>query len=513
MDKAKYFYVTTPIYYPSGNLHLGHAYTTTLADILNRYKQSQGYETFFLTGSDEHGQKIEKKALEMGLAPLAYLDEKVELFKTLWTKLGIGYSKFIRTTDHEHTTTVKKIFTKLLDKGYIYPGFYEGLYCVSCEEFLNPDQIDENGLCKVSHDAPQLVKEETYFLKVSSFQDFISELLSGEFILPVYRQNEMLKNFVDPGLKDLSITRVSFAWGIPISEDPKHVVYVWLDALTNYLTALGYLQDDGQLFEKFWSNQSEIVQLVGKEITRFHAIYWPTILKMLDLRMPDKLLSHGWIVNDGEKMSKSLGNVIDPIAYINQYGADGLRFYLAYELPINKDGNFSESMFIESFNAHLANNVGNLISRVNNMISKYFDGYLGDDLTITSPLMNQKINQVIDDFQQLMDEYDLSGAVRKVLDFSSFCNKYIEEQMPWVLAKEEKLDQLKVVLMDLQKAMTTISYLLKPVLVFSYPLMVDQCGVSEPEVLSYAELKTYQNLKFKKLGEKKVLFERIKPVV
>jgi len=509
MEKKKTFYITTPIYYPSGNLHIGHAYTTTLTDVLNRYKKEAGYETFFLTGSDEHGQKIEKKAQEAGLEPKVFLDEKVAAFKDLWKKLHVDYSKFIRTTDDYHVDAVQKIFTHLLEKGYIYEGLYEGLYCITCEEFLGPEQIDDQGLCVVSHDKPQVVKEETYFLKVSQFQDFLTELLNSDFLEPQARRYELLKNFVEPGVKDLSITRISFKWGIPVKENPKHVIYVWLDALTNYITALGYEQADDGLFKKFWADDTEIVQFLGKEITRFHAIYWPVILKMLGLRMPNRLVSHGWILNKDTKMSKSLGNVINPLDFIDEFGADGLRFYLSYELPTDKDGNFTRELFIESYNAHLANNLGNLTSRVNNMITTYFDGDLGDE-RIDDQTIEPIRQAMIKNYQQNMDAYNISAAIRNVLDFSSEMNKYIEVKEPWNLKKADKTSELKQVLVTLQKAITTINYLMKPILVETYNDMIEQTGVDQPESLNYEKIATFKDIKFKKLAAKKVLFQRIK---
>ncbi|ATZ16922.1 methionyl-tRNA synthetase [Williamsoniiplasma luminosum] len=504
----KKFYVTTPIYYPSGKLHIGHAYTTTLADILKRYKQMQGFETFFLTGSDEHGQKIEQKAKEAGLEPKKYLDSIVLNFNELWEKLDIKFDKFIRTTDDYHQATVKKIFSILIEKDLIYKGFYEGLYCVSCEEFLSPDQINEAGLCKISNDRPQLVKEDTYFLRTSKFQDFVSDLLATDFLVPEYRRTEMLNNFVNPGIQDLSVTRVSFKWGISINEDPKHIVYVWLDALTNYITALGYLQNDDSNFQKFWSEDTEILQLAGKEIVRFHAIYWPIILKSLDLRMPNHLLAHGWILNKDTKMSKSLGNVVDPIEYIDTYGADALRFYIAYELPTDKDGNFTNEMFIESFNAHLANNVGNLISRVNNMITKYFDGEIKDIQNVDSDLIKLG-NYTIDKYIELMDQYKISEAMRVVLDLGAAANKFIEVQEPWNLEKEGKTQELEMVMATLQRTLGIIVYLLKPVLVQNHDLMLEQIGL-ENVVLSFEELKTFETIKFKKLGDKKIIYQRLK---
>ncbi|QVJ96339.1 methionine--tRNA ligase [Mycoplasma mycoides subsp. capri] len=507
---SKKFYITTPIYYPSGNLHLGHAYTTTLADILNRYKKEQGYETFFLTGSDEHGQKIENKAKEANLTPLEYLNPKVQAFKDLWTKLNIDYDKFIRTTDDYHEKAVQKIFTILLEKGYIYKGQYEGIYCVSCEEFLTNEQIDENGLCKISSTKPQLVNEDTYFLKVSQFQEFVQNILKSDFLIPEYRRNEMLKNFVEPGLKDLSVTRVSFKWGIPITEDQRHIIYVWLDALSNYITALGYLQEDDSLFKKFWQNDDcEILQLAGKEIIRFHSIYWPVMLEALNLKQPTHLLGHGWILNKNTKMSKSLGNVIDPVKIIELYSADALRFYIANDLPTEKDGNFSLELFIESFNAHLANNVGNLISRTHNMISKYFNGYIDlNNVNYDQELIDLGI-KTIDNYVFNMDQYKISEAIKVVLELSNACNKYIETKAPWNLEKENKIEELKTVLATLQRNIAIISYLLKPILVDSYKDMIEQSGLENVQI-DFENLKSFSNIKFNKLNDKKVIFNRIK---
>jgi len=505
----KTFYITTPIYYPSGNLHVGHAYTTTLADILTRYKKEQGYETYFLTGSDEHGQKIEQKAKEAGLSPMEYLDEKVAAFQALWSELHIDYSKFLRTTDDSHVQSVQRIFTKLLNKGYIYEGKYSGLYCVTCEEFLDPDQIDENGLCKVSGDKPQLVEEDTYFLKVSEFQRFLEKFLHTDTLIPVARRNEIYKNFVEPGVKDLSVTRVSFQWGIPIQENPKHVIYVWLDALTNYITALGYDSADDELFEKFWSEDTEIVQLIGKEIGRFFAIYWPTILQMLELRLPSKIISHGWILNRDTKMSKSIGNVINPLDYIHEFGADALRFYLAYELPMDRDGNFTRELFIECYNAHLANNIGNLTSRVNNMITTYFGGDLGTE-RISDQVIEAERLAMIDQYEKLMDAYDVSGALHEVVAFSSLMNKYIETKEPWVMNKEGRTEELKQVMVTLQNAITTINYLMKPVLVETYPAMMEQTGYANLDDLDFEALRKIEKAKFVPLGAKKILFQRIK---
>ncbi|AXK50899.1 methionine--tRNA ligase [Spiroplasma alleghenense] len=504
---SKTFYVTTPIYYASGDLHIGHTYTTTLADILNRFKKSVGMETFFLTGSDEHGQKIETKAKEAGMKPKAYVDQIVEKFKNLWGLLDIKYDKFIRTTDLEHKKSVQQIFTKLLHKDLIYKGNYEGLYCVSCEEFLIADQIDENGLCKVSQTKPKMLSEETYFLRVSKFSDFLTTLFDNDFLTPDSRKNEMFKNFIEPGLEDLSVTRISLKWGIPTTENPEHVIYVWLDALSNYITALGYAQKDETLLNKFWSADTEIVQYVGKEITRFHSIYWPIILNGLELRMPNKLISHGWILSKDTKMSKSLGNVIDPIAIINGFSSDALRFYIAKELPTERDGNFTEELFVECFNTNLANNVGNLISRTNNMITKYFSGIILEKTNIENHSLIISGKKLIDDYISDMNDYQINKAVEKVMKFGQDLNKFIEEEKPWVLDKEGQTEKLAEVLTILQKNITIISHLLAPILTKSYEEMLSQIGYNQ-KLLNLQELKK-NDIEFDKITSRKIIFERI----
>ncbi|WP_338972670.1 methionine--tRNA ligase [Spiroplasma endosymbiont of Panorpa germanica] len=503
----KNFYVTTPIYYASGDLHIGHTYTTTLADILNRFKKSMGMETFFLTGSDEHGQKIETKAKEAGIEPKKYVDEIVKKFKNLWELLDIKYDKFIRTTDDNHKKSVREIFSTLLNKDLIYKGNYEGLYCVSCEEFLIADQIDDEGNCKVSQTKPKMLAEETYFLRVSKFADFLTTLFGNDFLKPDSRKNEMFKNFIEPGLEDLSVTRISLKWGIPTKENPEHVIYVWLDALSNYITALGYPDTNNELFKKFWSEDTQIVQYVGKEITRFHSIYWPVILNGLGLRMPDKLISHGWILAKDTKMSKSLGNVIDPIAIINGFSSDALRFYIAKELPTERDGNFTEELFVECFNTNLANNIGNLISRTNNMITKYFDGMITSKADLSKHSLTVSGLKLIDDYVQEMNDFQINKAVDKIMKFSQELNKFIEEEKPWVLEKEGKLEKLAEVLLILQNSITIVTHLLAPILTKSYQDMLDQIGF-EGKLLSIEELKKNQ-LTFSKITSRKIIFERI----
>lgn len=504
----KRFLVTTPIYYPSGDLHLGHAYTTTLADVLKRYKTLQGYETFLLTGSDEHGQKIAKKALAANQEPLVYLDKQVAKFKDLWAKLKIDYDQFIRTTDPQHKKTVQKIFSDLLSKNLIYKGHYEGLYCTVCEEFLTPDQIDSQGLCILSKTKPEHLKEDTYFLKLKEFQHFAEDLLKSEWLIPKYRRAEIIKNFIRPGIKDLSVTRVSTKWGIPIKEDPKHVIYVWLDALTNYISALGYGQKNHQLLDKFWAEDTEIVQLIGKEIVRFHSIYWPVILKALGLRLPDKLIAHGWILNRDTKMSKSLNNVVNPLDIIERYGVDALRFYLAHELPTNRDGNFTIELFEESFNANLANNLGNLVSRVHNMVEKYRHGQLKTPLHFDSEIKT-RIENALENYQIAMNQYNISEASHIALNLSAILNKYIEQSEPWKLTQPKDNARLDEVLATLQYGLWVIIHLLSPILVSKTPVMLEQIGWSKP-LVAISDLKKTKGLKFETLGPKKIIFNRLK---
>ena len=366
------FYITTPIYYPSANFHIGHCYTTIIADSIARYKRLAGYDVFFLTGTDEHGEKIEKKAKENGVTPKEYVDKIVDNAKDLWKSLGISYDKFIRTTDEYHEKAVQKIFNKLYEQGDIYKGEYEGLYCTPCESFWTETQLVD-GKCPDCGRDVHIVKEESYFFKLSKYQDKLIKLYEEhpEFIQPESRKNEMLNNFIKPGLEDLCVSRTTFNWGIPVTFDAKHVVYVWIDALTNYITALGYMSEDDSLFKKYWPAD---LHLVGKEIVRFHTIIWPALLMALDLPLPKKVFGHGWLIIDGGKISKSLGNYKDPREYINLYGVDAIRYFALREVPFGNDGTFSESALIARINADLANILGNLVNRTISMSYKYFDG-------------------------------------------------------------------------------------------------------------------------------------------
>ncbi|MBH8622587.1 methionine--tRNA ligase [Spiroplasma sp. hyd1] len=510
-QNKKLFYVTTPIYYPSAQLHIGHAYTTTLADILNRYKKLDDYETFFLTGSDEHGEKIEKKAKEAGVTPFEFTTMIVNNFKLLWNKLGIEYSKFIRTTDQAHEQGVQKIFSKLYHKGDIYLGEYEGLYCVSCEEFLTESQLDKiTQQCLVCGNKPKKVKEETYFFKVSKYSQFLINYYNAHptFIEPEARKNEMLNNFILPGLTDLSVTRTTFSWGIKTLENNKHIIYVWIDALSNYLTALGYLSEDETLFNKFWNNTNvEILQLLGKEIARFHTIYWPSMLESLGLRQPNKLLSHGWILFKDTKMSKSIGNVVDPLYLIDQYGRDVLRFYLGYEIPTDHDGKFSYEMFLESYNTHLVNNIGNLVSRVSNMISKYFNGELLSQGTLKNDLIDSCL-LAIKNYQIVMNNYQIAKALSIVLELCNKANKYIEESKPWELEKNQETTQLHTTLATLAYVIIVSAFLLQPVLIDHAQKIADYFNI-DLQNLTFSTILSQEMIYNKRIEKKANLFERL----
>ena len=370
------YYITTPIYYPSANFHIGHCYTTIVADAIARYKRLTGYDVFFQTGTDEHGEKIEKKAKEAGVTPKEYVDKIIEDAKDLWKSLGISYDYFIRTTDENHEQAVKKIFKKLYDQGDIYKGEYKGLYCIPCESFWTEQQLID-GKCPDCGREVKMVSEEAYFFKLSKYQDRLVKYYEEHpnFILPISRKNEMINNFINPGLEDLCVSRTSFKWGIPVDFDPSHVVYVWIDALTNYITSLGYPDEESPLFKKYWPAD---LHLVGKEIVRFHVIIWPCMLMALNLPLPHQVFGHGWLKIDGGKISKSLGNYKDPRVYINSYGVDAVRYYALREVSFGQDGNFSEEALVNRTNTDLANNLGNLVNRTVSMSHKYFDGIISN---------------------------------------------------------------------------------------------------------------------------------------
>ena len=462
MTAKKPFYITTPIYYPSAKLHIGHAYCTTIADAIARFHRLAGDEVFFLTGSDEHGQKIQQKAEEAGITPIEYTDKIVAGFQNLWKKLDISNDDFIRTTEKRHEKVVQEIFRRIYEKGDIYKGSYKGLYCTPCESYWTEHQLDENGCCPDCGRPVQEVAEEAYFFKMSNYQDKILSYIEEhpDFIQPVSRRNEMI-NFIKQGLEDLCISRTSFDWGIPVPIDEKHVIYVWFDALTNYLTPIGFL-DDQEKFQKFWPAN---LHLVGKEIVRFHTIIWPCILMALDLPLPEKVYGHGWLIVDGDKMSKSKGNVVDPIGLIDEFGADAIRYFLLREINLGQDGNFSRDALIQRINSDLANDLGNLLHRTLNMVGKFQDGVLlapqGESEIDKS--LKADAAETVAFFAENMDKMELSLSIKKVWAFISRANKYIDETAPWALAKDEsKKQELANVMYNLAESLRHISVLISP---------------------------------------------------
>ena len=462
-DKKK-FYITTPIYYPSADFHIGHCYTTIIADAIARYKRLKGYDVFFQTGTDEHGQKIEKKAQEKGVSPIEYVNPIIENAKDLWKQLGISYDYFIRTTDEQHVKSVQKIFKKMYDNGDIYKGKYKGLYCTPCESFWTESQLDENGMCPDCHREVHEVSEEAYFFRLSKYQDKLIEYYeqNPNFILPLSRKNEMLNNFIKPGLEDLCVSRTSFKWGIPVDFDNKHVVYVWVDALTNYITSLGYPDEESEMFKKYWPAD---LHLVGKEIVRFHTIIWPCMLMSLGLPLPKQVFGHGWLIINGGKISKSVGGYKDPREYIKSYGVDAVRYFALREVPFGSDGNFSEDALVSRTNSDLVNTLGNLVNRTLAMSKKYFNSRV-ENPNIIEPIDDSVISYakmlpgIVDN---KMDSLKINEALEDIFELLKRCNKYIDETTPWVLAKDEKKhERLKTVLYNLLESIRISAILLKP---------------------------------------------------
>lgn len=486
MEK-KPFYITTPIYYPSGNPHIGHCYTTVACDSIARYRRMQGYDVMFLTGTDEHGLKIEQKAAEKGVTPKEYVDEVVKTFKKLWSYMNISYDRYIRTTDDYHIETVQKIFKALYDKGYIYKGEYKGKYCTPCESFWTESQLDENGCCPECHREVTEAKEEAYFFKMSPFADRIEKLLTEtDYLQPKTRATELVNNFIKPGLEDLCVSRTTFKWGIPVTFDDKHVVYVWIDALSNYISALGFWNEQYNDFDKFWPAD---VHMVAKDIMRFHAIIWPAMLMALDLPLPKHLAVHGWITFNGQKMSKSLGNVVDPFILGERYGADAIRYHILREMALGADSSFSNEIMINRINSDLANGLGNLVSRTVAMADKYFGGTLpadreAGDFDAELIAEAEELRAKVDEF---MDKTQINNALAEIFKVVSRANKYIDETAPWVLGKDEsKKARLATVLYNLLETIRIVSTLLSNFMPTTMPKVWEQIGAAESDI-------TYEN--------------------
>lgn len=486
MEK-KPFYITTPIYYPSGNPHIGHCYTTVACDSIARYRRMQGYDVMFLTGTDEHGLKIEQKAAEKGVTPKEYVDEIVKTFKKLWSYMNISYDRYIRTTDDYHIETVQKIFKALYDKGYIYKGEYKGKYCTPCESFWTESQLDENGCCPECHREVTEAKEEAYFFKMSPFAERIEKLLTEtDYLQPKTRATELVNNFIKPGLEDLCVSRTTFKWGIPVTFDDKHVVYVWIDALSNYISALGFWNEQYNDFDKFWPAD---VHMVAKDIMRFHAIIWPAMLMALDLPLPKHLAVHGWITFNGQKMSKSLGNVVDPFILGERYGADAIRYHILREMALGADSSFSNEIMINRINSDLANGLGNLVSRTVAMADKYFGGTLpadreAGDFDAELIAEAEELRAKVDEF---MDKTQINNALAEIFKVVSRANKYIDETAPWVLGKDEsKKARLATVLYNLLETIRIVSTLLSNFMPTTMPKVWEQIGAAEGDI-------TYEN--------------------
>ena len=497
------FYVTTPIYYPSGRFHIGTAYTTVLADSIKKYHQFKGEETYMLTGTDEHGQKIEEKAKETKKTPQKYVDEIAQMAKELWKKMDIQYDDFLQTTQERHKIIVQKIFDRFMEQGDIYKGEYEGWYCIPCETYFTQTQL-KDGKCPDCERDVQIMKEESYFFNMKKYTDRLLRYYeeNPDFIKPEYRKNEMINNFIKPGLEDLCVSRTSFEWGIKVLKNPKHIVYVWLDALTNYITALGYLSDDDKLFNKYWPAN---LQIVGKDIARFHLIYWPIFLMALDLPLPKTILVHNWIMMKDGKMSKSKGNVIYPETLIDRYGLDSVKYFLLREMPVNQDGMFSPESFVERYNFDLCNDLSNLLNRTVSMVNKYFEGNV--------PRYEGMLNEVDEEFEEFTkkqiekfnikwNDYEISNSIQEIWTLVARTNKYIDETMPWDLVKKSETKKLESSMYHLIENLRKIAILIRPFMENTAEDIFRQIGITGEELKSWNSLTQYDKIENIKVIEK-----------